>query len=75
MLPTKYYSSFAGGFNFLNQYEEISSTHSVIFNTYGEVGITDRIDPQWFQRFKNVNFHTENRSSVEREMVFEYLNH
>ncbi|EFN82697.1 hypothetical protein EAI_02050, partial [Harpegnathos saltator] len=40
-------------------------------NTYGEAAISKRTYREWFQRFKNGDFHVEDRHSGGREKLFE----
>lgn len=43
----------------------------MLSNTYGEAAISERTCREWFQRFKNGDFHVEDRHSGGREKVFE----
>ncbi|EFN82254.1 hypothetical protein EAI_13584, partial [Harpegnathos saltator] len=43
----------------------------MLSNTYGEAAISERTCHEWFQRFKNGDFHVEGQHSGGREKVLE----
>lgn len=54
-----------------NMKKSAAEAHRMLSNTYGETAISERTCLEWFERFKNCNFHVEERPSDEREKVFE----
>ncbi|EFN79452.1 Histone-lysine N-methyltransferase SETMAR, partial [Harpegnathos saltator] len=54
-----------------NMKKSAAEAHRMLSNTYGEAAVSERTCREWFQRFKNGDFHVEVRHSGGREKVFE----
>ncbi|EFN88733.1 Histone-lysine N-methyltransferase SETMAR, partial [Harpegnathos saltator] len=48
-----------------------AEAHRMLSNIYGEAAISERTCREWFQRFKNGDFHVEDQHRGGREKVFE----